>query len=229
LGLKTLGGHDARSPPRFFDRLDIPIGPAQFLNTGYTGVVAARRDLMDLRYGFGHQALDLAATLGSRLDQPFERLQSPDLLARWFVDAGLLERPPSVDKTLLEETRELREAIYRLIDAARHGKSGPASDVAVLNAWARQPTAAPQTSTNFDRSDVAADPARAAIARLARETVNLLTGPDVTRVRRCARTGCPLLFLDLSRPGRRQWCSMERCGNLVKTARYRHSRAGGKH
>jgi predicted RNA-binding Zn ribbon-like protein len=205
LGLKTLGGHDARSPPRFFDRLDIPIGPAQFLNTGYTGVVAARRDLMDLRYGFGHQALDLAATLGSRLDQPFERLQS------------------------LEETRELREAIYRLIDAARHGKSGPASDVALLNAWARQPTAAPQTSTNFDRSDVAADPARAAIARLARETVNLLTGPDVTRVRRCARTGCPLLFLDLSRPGRRQWCSMERCGNLVKTARYRHSRAGGKH
>jgi predicted RNA-binding Zn ribbon-like protein len=187
----------------------------------------AKRNLIDLRFGFGHPALDLTATLANRLDQPFERLRTTELLARWFVGAGLLDHPPAVDDALLRETRELREAIYRLVEAARDEQRGAASDVALLNAWARRPTAAPQASASFDRSEVAEDAARSGVAGLARETVELLTGPNIGRVRRCARPGCPLLFLDLSRPGRRQWCSMERCGNLVKTARYRHSRARG--
>jgi predicted RNA-binding Zn ribbon-like protein len=32
------------------------------------------------------------------------------------------------------------------------------------------------------------------------------------------------MFIDRSRPGRRRWCSMERCGNRDKTARYRQRR-----
>ncbi|MFE7743242.1 CGNR zinc finger domain-containing protein [Nocardia sp. NPDC057455] len=32
---------------------------------------------------------------------------------------------------------------------------------------------------------------------------------------------CGLLFVDASRPGRRRWCSMDRCGNLSKVRRYR--------
>jgi predicted RNA-binding Zn ribbon-like protein len=32
------------------------------------------------------------------------------------------------------------------------------------------------------------------------------------------------MFIDHSRPGRRRWCSMERCGNRAKTARYRQRR-----
>ena len=46
-----------------------------------------------------------------------------------------------------------------------------------------------------------------------------------TRLRQCAGDNCALLFLDTSRPGKRRWCSMERCGNRNKVREFR-SRAG---
>jgi predicted RNA-binding Zn ribbon-like protein len=46
------------------------------------------------------------------------------------------------------------------------------------------------------------------------------------RVRECADSGCPVLFLDTSRNGSRRWCSMERCGARAKaSAYYRRHRA----
>jgi len=43
-------------------------------------------------------------------------------------------------------------------------------------------------------------------------------GPN--RLRCCARHGCILWFWDGSKAGRRQWCSMDRCGNRVKAQRH---------
>jgi len=60
-----------------------------------------------------------------------------------------------------------------------------------------------------------------ALAHIAREGIALLTGPLRGRVRECAAPDCQLLFVDTSRPGRRQWCSMARCGNIAKTRAYR--------
>ncbi|WP_327121301.1 CGNR zinc finger domain-containing protein [Nocardia sp. NBC_01730] len=40
-------------------------------------------------------------------------------------------------------------------------------------------------------------------------------------MRFCAADDCCLLFVDASRPDRRRWCSMDRCGNLGKVRRYR--------
>jgi predicted RNA-binding Zn ribbon-like protein len=85
-----------------------------------------------------------------------------------------------------------------------------------LNEWARRPTHAPQIDRELDRTFVAPDPAAALVHR-ARD-LTLLTGPDPPRVRTGA--GCALLFVDRSRPGRRRSCSMDRCGNREKTARY---------
>lgn len=64
-----------------------------------------------------------------------------------------------------------------------------------------------------------------ALAQIACDAIDLLSGSDLARVRRCA--GCSLLFLDRSPPGRRRWCSMDSCGNREKTARYRRTRAAG--
>ncbi|MFE7130281.1 CGNR zinc finger domain-containing protein [Streptomyces sp. NPDC057638] len=49
----------------------------------------------------------------------------------------------------------------------------------------------------------------------------VLTGPHAHRVRVCAAHDCQLLFADTSRPGRRRWCSMERCGNREKVRAHR--------
>ncbi|MFG3617196.1 CGNR zinc finger domain-containing protein [Nocardia sp. NPDC047654] len=49
----------------------------------------------------------------------------------------------------------------------------------------------------------------------------MVTGPLSGRIRVCAADDCGLLFVDASRPGRRRWCSMDRCGNLSEVRRYR--------
>jgi predicted RNA-binding Zn ribbon-like protein len=51
---------------------------------------------------------------------------------------------------------------------------------------------------------------------------------DRSRVRRCGREGCVLLFLDTSKNNTRRWCDMAVCGNRVKAATHYHRhRTGG--
>ncbi|NEE48667.1 CGNR zinc finger domain-containing protein, partial [Streptomyces sp. SID8455] len=40
-------------------------------------------------------------------------------------------------------------------------------------------------------------------------------------IRTCGADDCRLLFVDTSRPGKRRWCSMERCGNRHKVRAHR--------
>lgn len=121
----------------------------------------------------------------------------------------------------LIEARRLREAIYRLIEAARTGARPEPRDLAVVNGWARRSRAAPQLAADLRVARRAGDPSAAALAELAASAVQLIGGPDLVRIRNCADPTCSVMFIDRSRPGRRRWCSMERCGNRAKTALYR--------
>jgi predicted RNA-binding Zn ribbon-like protein len=184
---------------------------------------------MDFRLGLGHPALDLIATLGARRAAPIERLAQPADLDRWLAEAGLLRGPHPrtatrpVTRAQLTAARELREAIYRALEAARESRLPPDGDRKLINRWARGATATPQLGPDLSCVIVGPDAATAALSQIAREAVELLTGPQLARVRTC--DGCSLIFLDRSRPGRRRWCSMDRCGNKSKTARYRAKRA----
>jgi predicted RNA-binding Zn ribbon-like protein len=173
------------------------------------------------RFGLGHPALEFAATLAGRLREPQERLAEPHDLSRWLSEAGLAVDGPC-DDALLDEARTLREAIYRTLDAARANRRPRRADVDQVNRWARQPVPVPQLTAKLQSTWSAADPARAALARIAAASVELIAGADLGRIRNCADPTCSLLFIDHSRPGRRRWCSMDGCGNRDKTARYRH-------
>ena len=177
--------------------------------------------MSDFRLGLGHVTLDFLATLGGRAGSKIERLAAPADLSRWITEAGIAAAPrPS--REVLDDARELREAIRRVLECAREGGRPTASDLRLVNKWARSPVAAPQIGRDFTCVSVGPDPVTGALAHIARESVDLVTGPDRARVRTCA--GCTLLFIDRSRPGTRRWCSMERCGNRNKTAHYREKR-----
>ncbi|MDH3422912.1 MAG: CGNR zinc finger domain-containing protein, partial [Gemmatimonadota bacterium] len=60
---------------------------------------------------------------------------------------------------------------------------------------------------------------------LARSALELAEAVDPTRLRPCAAPDCGRWFVDTSKGGRRKWCSMERCGNRAKAARYRSRHA----
>jgi predicted RNA-binding Zn ribbon-like protein len=171
------------------------------------------------RFRGGHLALDLAATLAARLkDQPRELLATPADLDRWMASAGLAEGLPGASIEDLQLARELREAIYALASG-----SGTRRARERLNEVAALPAARPQltASGRLKREGNV----REHLATIAREAVELFGGPHRERVRSCEGDGCAILFVDLSRSGRRRWCSMAGCGNRAKARAFR-GRAG---
>jgi predicted RNA-binding Zn ribbon-like protein len=175
-------------------------------------------------FGFatGRLCLWLAATVGERGGEAFDRLQTPDDLSRWCGQAKLVDTPPQVMETDLEATRKLREAIYRTGLARRAGAAPEPEDRGIINFWAAQPPLIPQLSKDGRIcSWTASHPMSAILASIARDAVELFASPEAERLKMCARTACASLFLDTSHPRQRRWCSMNTCGNRAKKMAYR--------
>jgi predicted RNA-binding Zn ribbon-like protein len=175
----------------------------------------------DFRFGLGHLALEFVATLAGRKREPLDRLATRVDLSAWLEQAGLGTGIVSSEADLAA-ARELREAIYGLLHARRANRRARGADVATVNRFAALSPPVPQLDGRLRLEWQAPNPATAALAQIARAAVELLSSPDVDRIRDCADPTCSLMFIDHSRPGRRRWCSMDRCGNRTKTARYRH-------
>jgi predicted RNA-binding Zn ribbon-like protein len=175
----------------------------------------------------GRPSLDLVATLGRRHATPVERIPDAAALGRWLVAAGLLSTAPPVSEAHLVQARQLREAISRLAHAVMSAGPLPGKPLAVVNEHAVRPDLAPQLRVEDGRPAVTAPAAAdvpSALATIARDAVLLLGGPQAARIKECEHPDCSLLFVDETQSGRRRWCSMGRCGNLVKTAGYRARR-----
>jgi len=169
----------------------------------------------------GRLCLDFVATVGERRRRCFERLRSPEDLSRWIAETGMLAEPPEVSARQLAAGRQLREAINRL---ARPDLSALPGDLQELNRWAARPALAPQLCADGRRAWIAPRPVEAMLATIARDAVDLLSGPLAGRIRECSAPDCALLFVDASRPGRRRWCASEACGNRARTRAYRRRR-----
>ena len=175
----------------------------------------------------GRLSLDLTWTLVHRYLAPSELLTSDDDLRAWLVAAGVAPVDAPAEPGLLEEARSLRDAVYGTAHRRMRDEKFAARDLATINRWARTDSAAPQLTRTGAVVWVAEAPLSAGLAAVAVDAVEMLSGPR-ERLRECARESCAALFFDESRPGRRRWCSVERCGNAVNTARYRGKVQGTK-
>lgn len=177
------------------------------------------------RFRSGRPSLDFAHTAAR------EEWVEPELV----VDAASLERwlghVLSLDdirarSTDLAAARRLRDAIWNLAQARIHGRAFDEQDVRVLNAVAAAAPPVPRLTPD-GTVGMTQTPAAAALSAVARDAIDLFTGPLADRIRGCAADGCHLMFVDASRPGTRRWCSMERCGNLAKVRTHRGSQVAG--
>jgi predicted RNA-binding Zn ribbon-like protein len=200
---------------------------------------------VSFRFDAGAVCLDFAHTGGEGRYAVFETLHEPADLGEWLAQpplAAVLTVPATTGE--LAEAKALRQAIWDAAhaQAARHPL--PAGAVATIN---RSAAAAPLTPELTSAGTTAAPlppglvpelaiagltaawavPARAtqALSTMAREMIELLSGPLAERIRECASDDCPLVFVDTSRPGARRWCAMERCGNRHKLRALRARRA----
>jgi predicted RNA-binding Zn ribbon-like protein len=169
--------------------------------------------------------LDFVATLGKRGTRNLERLGDPADLTRWGEHVGV-GAVGDADADALDAARELREALYRLCEHALGRRHPQQPDVDVVNAWASLPPP-PAALTIVNGQLVRQDPAPTTaglLAAVARDAVDLFIGGDVERLRECEGETCTLLFVDVSRDGRRRWCSMDSCGAQAKMRALRSRR-----
>ncbi|HEX5205739.1 MAG TPA: CGNR zinc finger domain-containing protein [Actinoplanes sp.] len=194
----------------------------------------------------GAVCLDFAHTGGEGQYARFETLREPSALASWLAEPPLsaaMTAPVTADD--LTAAKALRQAIWEAAHAQAAGRPLPAAAIAAIN----QAAAAAPLIPELAFAGATDDPDRAAtlgagdlvfarwaapvgvtqaMSTLAREMIELLTGPLAGRIRECASDNCPMVFVDSSRPGARRWCSMERCGNRHKLRALRERRAADR-
>ena len=178
-------------------------------------------------------ALDFANTVSWRLTlQPKEKLTGVADLASWARRTGILStqqarrlsvRSPVRTASLMKRAFRLRESIYRIFAAAASRRRPRVRDLALLNQAVRNASARLELAPG--RGPLAwrwIDPAALdyVLWPIARSAAELLTSPEVSRVRVCAGAGCGWLFLDRSRNHTRRWCDMSDCGNREKARRH---------
>lgn len=137
-----------------------------------------------------------------------------------WVKAALDVEVISVDAEL-EQAWELREAIWSAAHSGLAGRAILVDDIGQMHRMAGQPDLVPGLK-NGERIWQPGANAVQALSTVARDAIDLFGTSRRERLRECQNPQCFLLFVDTSRPGRRAWCSMQRCGNLNKVGRYRH-------
>ena len=189
---------------------------------GPDGAEVLPSDVWEFPFRSGRLCLDFVATLGSRGQLNLERLAEPGDLERWLAQAGL-GAPGSANQADLAAALRLREAIYGLV-LLDPGRRLPGA-ARVINQMAAPAPLAPELDDAGRGSAWApGGTVTQALSSVARDAIDLLSGPLIAHVRSCAGPDCTILFIDTSRPGNRRWCSMEACGNQAKSAGLRQQR-----
>jgi predicted RNA-binding Zn ribbon-like protein len=175
----------------------------------------------------GRPALNLVNTLRERWCRQVETLASPRDLGTWLVRAELLPATPRVTRALLDDARDLREAIDLCVEAVVARAPVPRDAVGHIDRWLLDAGARPQLAIAGDGRPRLAereptDPARAAVAAIALDAARMLgIEEQARRVRICASDSCSARFYDRSPAAQRRWCSMALCGNEAKARRHR--------
>lgn len=148
-------------------------------------------------------------------------LGTPAQTNRWLTERGLAPVDAGMREMCAAQLRSLREQIRSLFASRTEGLPAlPAAITAINDAMTRVPTAP------LLRWDDKTGPYRTAphpttaivdhaLATLAADAADLLTGPAADRLTACGSTPCNRYLL---RHGRRHWCST-RCGDRARAAR----------
>ncbi|GIH61277.1 CGNR zinc finger domain-containing protein [Microbispora siamensis] len=182
-------------------------------------------DKLAFRFDCGAVWLNLLATTGRTFSAaPVERLATPARLAEWLERCELSPaRPPGQDD--LHRTWALREALRTLALATVEERPPPADAVAHLAAFLGEHDDPVRLSADDRlRREPPATTAHA-LARIARQAVDHMTGSDRLALKSCPEPDCRGVFVDP--PGRRRWCPSPACASRgrVRALRARRNAA----
>jgi predicted RNA-binding Zn ribbon-like protein len=175
----------------------------------------------------GRPALDFVNSRRERWRRNVECLVSDDDVIEWLAAAGLLVVGASMPRGLLDDARELREAIDVGVRAVVAGGPVPREEIRLIDSWLVLAGTRPTLAVGADAlprlgERPATDSPRRALALIALDAAHLLgDAGERARLRICASDACSARFYDRSRAAHRRWCSMATCGNAAKARRHR--------
>jgi len=116
----------------------------------------------------------------------------------------------------------IRDMLRALLAAVAAGERVRPQWVGLVNEILRSELAYPQLVAREGDWTLApvvsqGDPC-AALVPVARSAAELIQEGPAAPIRKCASPTCVLYFYDVSRTGKRRWCSMAVCGNRTKVA-----------
>jgi len=177
------------------------------------------------RFRTGRPCLDLAHTGGDGPYAVFELVHEPGDVSRWLGVITGLDAIEAAEPDV-HDTRALRRAVWNAAHRAIAERPPAGPDRTAINrAAARRP---PVPLLEVSGGSTVGRPLTASqvLSMLARDAVDLFAGTLASRIRVCAAADCGLLYLDQSRTGNRQWCSMQRCGTRAKVRMHRERSRG---
>jgi predicted RNA-binding Zn ribbon-like protein len=169
-----------------------------------------------------HPALDLANTPLALTSGETDLLATPAEAAAWLVGHGLAQPGDQVRELCADRLRTLRAHVRGLFAAQVQGSAPQTDDLEAVNlALTRTP------STDILRWDPSRGLHRAAahptdqmldraMAVIAADAADLLTGPAAPRLAACGSPPCRRFLLRTH--AARHWCSV-RCGDRARAAR----------
>ena len=158
-------------------------------------------------------------------------LADPDTAWSWLLAAGLAEEPVTRQDGVqdLGQLVVLRTAIRTVFTALAIDEEPVSAEVSrIVDLHADHISAASWRMLRTHAEPVW-PPARRLIdacGPVSDSAVRLLRAGPLTRVGQCP--ACGWLFVDLSKNGRRRWCSMTTCGSRSKSATYHAKARGGE-
>lgn len=153
--------------------------------------------------------------------QVIDQLGTPDAATHWLVEHGFAPPGTGLREMCATQIRALREQVRVLFASTSCAEPAPQSALDAVNeALSKAPTAAllswdPVQGLCRTAPHPITQIVEHALAALAANAADLVTGPDAERLAACGSAPCTRFFL---RNGRRQWCSV-RCGDRARAAR----------
>ena len=154
-----------------------------------------------------------------------DRIGTPDELAMWFSEQGLVDDLVEPTDEEVADARALREAIRELLLA----NNGVEADGDAASKTLEEAGRKAHLGVRFENGRPVLAPdgdgARGAIGRLVATVAELAPTDEWKRLKTCRDEHCRVAFYDKSRNRSRAWCSMEVCGNREKARSFRQRHA----
>ncbi|MET7272004.1 ABATE domain-containing protein [Streptomyces flaveolus] len=180
-----------------------------------------------------YRSLDFADTVVTLPSgQGHDLLAAPESAMRWLAAHDLTTPDVRLYEVCTQRMRTLRTHVRSLFAARVDGTPPPGESLRAVNEALTAVPTAPLLAWDGDRGlrRVQAHPTdeavKHALATLAADAADLLTGPDADLLAACGAAPCDRFLLRTH--GRRHWCST-RCGDRVRAARAYARRSGASH